>query len=69
MWNFRVVRNLDDFAVYYAYYGDGGELKSLSVAPVSPTAEDVEALRETLALMLKACDDPVIESPDVLISR
>ena len=64
MWNFRVVKKGDDFAVYYAYYGTDGELNALSQSEVSPTAEDVESLRQTLGLMMEACEKPVVEYSD-----
>jgi len=60
-WNFRVVKKGADFAIYSAYYDHNGELKGLSESPESLDAEDVESLRETLALMIEACDKPVVE--------
>lgn len=60
-WNFRTVKRGDYFAIYYGYYDDEGKLKGLSEDKVSPDCEDLEDLRETLRLMLEACEDSVIE--------
>jgi len=60
-WNFRVVKTADELAIHYAYYNDERTLAALSIDPVSPACEDVEGLRETLRLMLDACEDTVVE--------
>jgi hypothetical protein len=47
-WGFRVAKKDDIFAIYEAYYDDDGRLHSLSESAISPTAEELESLYETL---------------------
>jgi hypothetical protein len=60
-WNFRVIKNGEQFAIHYAYYSDDGQLESLSESPASPLCDDQDDLCQTLRLMLEACEDAVVD--------
>jgi hypothetical protein len=60
-WGFRVGKKDDDFAIYYAYYDDDARLHALSESAISPAAEDLEGLYETLKLMFESFNKPPID--------
>ena len=64
-WNYRVVRRAGEVAIYEAYYDDDGNVRSLTLDPVSPSSEDPATLKERLELMLEAFDKSVVEFDQV----
>ena len=60
-WNYRVVRKDGLLGIHEAYYDDCGNVCSLSIEPVSPTAEDVAELKTNLTLMTEALEDTVVD--------
>lgn len=64
-WNYRVVRKGNYYGVHEAYYDEQGAPHSLSEDSVTPVAEGLEALRERLAQVFAAFDDPVLDYDDV----
>lgn len=60
-WNYRVVRKNGLLGIHEAYYDDCGNVRSLSMEPVSPTYEDVAQLKTNLTLMIDALEETVLD--------
>ena len=53
-WNYRVLKRGDDYGVYEVYYDQEGNPHSMSEDPITPTAESLQDLSDTLQLFLEA---------------
>ena len=71
-WDYRVVKRkvqvfgnvTDTYAIHECYYADGIE-RSISVDPVNVDwCESLEELEDTLKLMQKASDKPLLDYED-----
>ena len=73
-WNHRVVRRTyrrlpehkdeeDEvlYEIHEVFYNMRGEIEMITKCGVDPVGDDVGELRETLHLMLRACDAPVLD--------
>ena len=65
-WNYRVVRKNGLLGIHEAYYDEAGTVHSLTINPVSPTYEDLTALKTHLELMLSALDENIIDFEDIV---
>lgn len=64
-WNYRVVKKNGYLAIHEAYYDDHGNVRSLSVGPVSPAYEELTELKTTLELMLEAVDQGILDFEEI----
>lgn len=62
-WNHRVVKTGRYYGIHEVFYLNN-EPDMITESPVAAAEEDVEELRETLTLMLKALDEPVLDYED-----
>lgn len=73
-WNHRIVKKYfhetDEtyFTIHEAHYNDNGDLYGYTESGVDPCGESLEALRETLHMMLRALDKPVLVDGEVEFS-
>ncbi len=73
-WNHRIVKKYfpetDEtyFTVHEAHYNDNGDLYGYTESGVDPCGESLEALRETLHMMLRALDKPVLVDGEVVFA-
>jgi hypothetical protein len=70
MWTYRVVKRVREGEVVYGIHeayddGDIAQPHSITMEPVGPVAESVEALREVLDRMAAAVGKPVLGYEDV----
>jgi hypothetical protein len=70
-WNHRVwLGGAGDDTVYgihETYYNDAGEVCFSTMDSVAPVGDSLEELRECLVRMLKACDEALKDSSNVLV--
>jgi hypothetical protein len=68
-WNYRVFKNTSEtdhvyYAVHEVYYSDDGTMNGRTESAVWPTGQTVEELRSDIMRMLKALEQPVMETTD-----
>lgn len=72
-WNYRIVRMQMDMGngksepmlgVHEAYYGDDGEVESITEEPITLVGEDEGVLLETLNMMIDALGKEVLNYED-----
>jgi hypothetical protein len=59
-WNYRIVRNGDEYGIHEVYYDAQGTPHSLSEKSVVPVAGSPDDLRERLEMVLRAFQDDVL---------
>lgn len=76
-WNHRVVKKRDPnytedwpwpeffYEIHEAHYNDNGDLCSITENAIVPYGEDMNELKETLSLMIKACSEPALVDGEI----
>ncbi len=69
-WNHRVLRKKESDGNYYfqiheVYYDENGKAWAATETPARPLGESQEELKETVQLMLNACDFPILDYDDI----
>ncbi|MCG7498843.1 hypothetical protein MHO82_18395 [Vibrio sp. Of7-15] len=60
-WNYRVLENEGELAIYEVYYDDSGAVKGHSLTPTYPRAESFDGLKEELELYAEALIKPILK--------
>jgi hypothetical protein len=60
-WNYRVVKKNGYLGIHEAYYDDSGNIRSLTIDPVSNVYEDLEELKTNLEFMMDALEKSVVD--------
>ena len=68
-WNYRVYKHTSEtdhmyYAIHEVYYTDDGIMNGRTENAVWPAGQNVEELRSDIMRMLKALDQPVMETTD-----
>lgn len=61
MWNYRVIKKGQQFAIYEVYYDDMGNPFAFTEEPCHPYGESVEELTEDMSYFQKALELPVLD--------
>jgi len=60
MWDYRVIRKGEEYAIHEVYYDDQGAVETCTVEPVGVAGDTLAELREDLAHYIRALDRPVL---------
>ena len=60
-WEYRVMTNGGELAIYEVYYYEDGKIQGYSSAPVCPRGETIDELTTNCSLYLKALSLPILE--------
>ncbi|NHZ97422.1 hypothetical protein [Massilia sp. CCM 8734] len=60
-WNYRVMNQAGELAVYSVYYDDDGKVEGVSVDPAYPLGETLDELQNCCELYMEALTKPVLE--------
>jgi len=61
MWNYRVIKKDQQFAIYEVYYDDHGEPFAFTEEPCHPYGESPEELAEDMGYFQEALTLPVLD--------
>lgn len=77
-WNYRIVKKVTKhndpslgasedtwFGIHEVYYDAEGHPEVCSEEPIEPFGESVEEVRESLKMMMKALDKPVLDYDEI----
>jgi hypothetical protein len=59
-WNYRVIENNGQYAVYEAYYRKNGSIEAVSAEPCFPGGETLSGLRDDMRYYRAALSRPVL---------
>ena len=70
-WNYRIVKRSypnskwdDTYSIHEAYYNEEGQADSITVEGIEPVGETPKELKQSLEMMLKALDKPILNYED-----
>jgi hypothetical protein len=64
-WNYRVVRTEDGLRIFDVYYDDNGQPVGTHEQPTYIYGASIEELRNQLALIKDALDQPILEAGSI----
>lgn len=59
-WNYRVIKNAEQFAIHEVFYKEDGSVEGYSDSPVFPRGESLEELAKELEHYASALEKPVL---------
>jgi len=71
-WNHRVIKrrvgNSESFGIHEVFYNDDGSINGCTIDPVAVDCDTPEDLRDTLVMMLRCLDKPVLIDGEIKFS-